>query len=383
MRVALVHDWFTSYAGSERVVEQLLHIYPQADVHTLVDSVPDAQRGFLQGRPVKTSFIQRLPGGKKKFRRYIWLMPMAIEQFDMAPYDLVLSSSHAVAKGVITGPNQKHICYCHSPMRYAWDLQHDYLRESGLVSGLKSWMARWVLHRLRQWDTRTANGVDTFIANSNYIAQRIWKVYRREAHVIYPPVDTQDMPFRMEKEDFYVVASRMVPYKKIPLVVEAFRNMPDKRLVVLGDGPDFKRVQKLAKGQSHIQVMGYQPSEVLHDYMARAKALVFAAEEDFGILPVEAQACGTPVIAYGRGGVTESVQGPGKPKPTGLFFPEQTPEAIQQAVETFEKNRGLYDPYIIRKHAEQFSVNAFQANMRGFLQQQGCLPEVLKIAAAG
>ncbi|MGE4530468.1 MAG: glycosyltransferase family 4 protein, partial [Acidithiobacillus sp.] len=310
-RIAIIHDWLTTYAGAERVLEQLLILCPQADLFSVCDFVPEQERGFLRGKTPKTTFIQKLPAARKHYRNYLPLMPLAIEQLDLSGYDIVLSSSHAVAKGVLTGPDQLHISYVHSPIRYAWDLQHQYLRESGLERGVKGRIVQWLLHKIRQWDLRTANGVDCFVANSNFIARRIWKVYRREAAVVYPPVDVSGFALHADKEDFYFTASRMVPYKKMDLIVDAFSNMPDKRLVVIGDGPDMKKIR--SKAGANIQFLGYQPFDVLRDYMQRAKAFVFAAEEDFGITPVEAQACGTPVIAYGRGGALETVRGIGSP----------------------------------------------------------------------
>ena len=362
MRVALVHDWFTVYAGAERVVEQILRVLPQADVYALVDFLKEEERGFLQGKRAQVSFIQRLPKAQQRYRTYLPLMPLAIEQFDLRGYDLVISSSHAVAKGVITGPDQLHICYCHSPIRYAWDLQHEYLKESGLERGVKSWIARALLHYLRLWDSRTANGVDVFIANSRYIARRILKVYRRQAEVIYPPVDVEAFTLRQDKEDFYLTASRMVPYKRIDLIVEAFSQMPDKRLVVIGDGPEMPKVR--AKAGPNVTLLGYQPFEVLRDYMQRAKAFVFAAEEDFGIAPVEAQACGTPVIAFGKGGATETVLA----GETGVFFQDQNVSSLIKAIEEFEKLR--FDPLRVRKNAERFSSERFRREFEALIERE-------------
>lgn len=305
MKVAVVHEWLDTYAGSERVLEQMLKAYPSADLFTVVDFLKDDERGFVLGKRARTTFIQRLPGARKHFRSYLPLMPLAVEQLDLSGYDLVLSSSHAVAKGVITGPDQVHVSYVHSPIRYAWDMQHQYLNESGLARGFKGAVARLVLHYMRLWDLRTANGVDAFIANSAFIARRIRKVYRREAQVIFPPVDLDRFQLHEHKEDFYLAASRMVPYKKMPLIAEAFAKMPGKRLVMIGDGPEIDRVRAVAG--PNVSVLGYQGTEVLADHMRRARAFVFAAEEDFGIMPVEVQACGTPVIAFGRGGATETV----------------------------------------------------------------------------
>jgi len=363
LKVAIVHEWFVTYAGSERVVEQILNVFPQADLFALVDFLPDDERGFLGGRQVHTSFIQRLPKARTAFRNYLPLMPLAVEQFDLSAYDLVISSNHAVAKGVITGPGQVHISYVHTPMRYAWDLQHQYLRESGLTSGFKSWIARACLHYLRMWDARTAHGVDVFLANSKYIGRRIRKVYGREATVVYPPVNIERFTLRMDKENFYLAASRMAPYKRMPTIVEAFAAMPNKQLVMIGDGPEFERVKALAKGAWNIRLLGYQPTEVMADYMARARALVFTAEEDFGITPVEAQGCGTPVIAYGAGGVLETVVSSVDPRErTGVFFPEQTAEGVIRAVTEFEAVRD-FRPLVCRANAERFSVAGFREQL--------------------
>jgi glycosyltransferase involved in cell wall biosynthesis len=296
-------------------------------------------------------------------------MPLAIEQFDLSAYNLVISSSHAVAKGVITGPDQLHISYVHSPIRYAWDLQHQYLRESGFDRGMKGWFARWALHRIRQWDVRTANGVDAFVANSKFIAKRIRKVYRRDAAVIYPPVDVEFFRLCERKDDFYLTASRMVPYKRVPMIVEAFASMPDRRLVVIGDGPAMDHVKRAGAGCRNIEILGYQHEDVLRDYMEKARAFVFAAEEDFGIVPVEAQACGTPVIAYGRGGVTETVRGPdaGGP-PTGVLFHRQTTAAVVEAVERFEKEIERVSPAACRSNAMRFSAARFRSEFQRFVE---------------
>jgi glycosyltransferase involved in cell wall biosynthesis len=365
-RVAIVHDWLTVYAGAERVLEQMLHVLPQANLYSLVDFLPEGQRNFIQNKPVTTSFLQGLPLAKKHYRNYLPLMPLAIEQFDLSGYDLVVSSSHAVAKGVLTGPDQLHICMCYSPIRYAWDLQHQYLEESGLTRGLKGAAARTLLHRVRLWDARTPNGVDEFIAISRFIARRIYKVYRRGSTIIYPPVDTGGFELRADKEDFYLTASRMVPYKKIDLIVEAFSGMPERRLVVIGDGPDFEKVK--AKAGPNVQLMGFQPFSVLKDHMQRARAFVFAAEEDFGIVPLEAQACGTPVIAYGKGGSLETVRGLDSEAPTGVYFDAQTVASVQEAVRRFETAQ--FDPAHLQGHAESFSVPRFRDEFSRFVGER-------------
>ncbi|CAN5427911.1 N/A [soil metagenome] len=359
MKVAVIHDWLTVFAGAERVLEQILLCFPEADVFSIVDFLPDDKRAFLMGKKPKTSFIQGFPFARKHYRQYLPFMPLAIEQFDLADYDLVISCSHAVAKGVLTGPDQLHISYVHSPMRYAWELHHQYLQESGLSTGLKGWIAKGILHKMRMWDLRTVNGVDEFIANSQFIERRIWKTYRRQASVIYPSVDISAFSLCEQKEDFYLTASRMVPYKKISLVVEAFAAMPERRLVVIGDGPEMQRIK--ARAGTNVTVMGYQSDEVLRDHMRRAKAFVFAAEEDFGIMPLEAQACGTPVIAYGKGGALETIIGLDNENPTGVFFPDQSVPAIVAAVALFEQEIGRILPFACRENASHFTSERFRA----------------------
>ncbi|MCM2675847.1 glycosyltransferase family 4 protein [Alkalicoccobacillus plakortidis] len=368
MRVAIVHDWLVSYAGSEKVLEALIHIYPDADLFSTVDFLEKGQRGFIQDKPVQTTFIQNLPFSKKKYRQYLPLMPLAIEQLDVSDYDVVISSSHAVAKGIITGPDQLHISYIHSPIRYAWDLQHQYLKESNLNKGIKGMVAKSVLHYMRMWDYRTSNSVDHFLANSYFIGNRIKKVYQRQAKVIYPPVDVSAFTLNKKKDDFYLTASRMVPYKKMDLIVQAFAEMPDKQLYVIGDGPDMEKIKK--KVTPNITLLGYQSFEVLLDYMQRARAFVFAAEEDFGITPVEAQACGTPVIAYGKGGALETVIGLDREQSTGLFFYKQETQAIQEAVRTFEQKSLLFQPELIREHALQFSPEHFKSQFEQYVMDE-------------
>lgn len=368
MKVAVVCDWLVTYAGAEKVLEQILHIFPEADLFAVVDFIPESKRDFILNKPVTTTFIQKLPKAKEKYRNYLPFMPIAIEQLDVSDYDLIISSSHCVAKGILTGPDQVHISYVHSPIRYAWDLQHQYLREAGLTYGMKSKIARMIMHYMRIWDTRTSNGVDYFLANSNFIARRIWKCYRRKADVIYPPVDIEKFTFSREKEDFYLTASRMVPYKKMDLIVEAFSQMPDKKLIVIGKGPDFEKIKKLAG--PNVTLMGYQPDAVLKDFMRRAKAFVFAAEEDFGITPVEAQACGTPVIAFGKGGSLETVRGYGvKENPTGIFFYEQKIPAVKKAIEEFESISDRISTEGCRKHAERFSISAFRTKFSTYVER--------------
>lgn len=366
MRIAIVHDWLYTYAGAEKVLEQIINCFPNADLFSLIDFLPGNERGFIHDKPVTTSFIQKLPFAKTKHRQYLPLMALAVEQLNVSGYDIVISSSHAVAKGVLTGPDQLHICYCHSPIRYAWDMQHQYLREAGLEQGLKSWLTRYILHKIRLWDYRTANGVDYFVANSNFIAKRIYKVYRREAEVIYPNVDTDKFTRSLDKRDFYLTASRMVPYKKIALIAEAFTAMPDKKLKIVGTGPDYKKIQQLAANCPNIELLGFVADEQLKLLMQQAKAFVFAAEEDFGIVPVEAQACGTPVIAYGRGGALETVNGLDSTAPTGVFFASQTTEAIQQAVSEFEQ-QSVITPEVCAANALRFTTERFRSQFKNFV----------------
>lgn len=363
MNVAVVCDWLTVYAGAERVLEQILQLYPEADLFSLVDFLADDQRGFLLNKRARTSFLQRMPWASKKYRSYLPLMPLAIEQFDLSGYDLVISASHAVAKGVLTASDQLHICYCFTPMRYAWDLQHQYLRESNLDRGIKGAVAKTILHYIRIWDCAGSNRVDHFLTLSDYIAKRIRKTYGRDATVIYPPVDVDRFQVRDKKDDFFVTASRMVPYKKMDLIAEAFSEI-GLPLIVIGDGPDFEKVKRKAK--KNVVLLGYQSDDLLRDYLQRARAFVFAAEEDFGILPVEAQACGTPVIAFGRGGATETVID----GQTGIFFGAQTVDGLKSGLNEFLKMEDSFDPTVIRKNAERFNTDRFVVEFKAYVDSK-------------
>lgn len=371
MRVAIVHDWLVAPGGAEKVLEQIIQCFPDADLFSLVDFLED--RTPVRGKPVTTSFIQRLPFARRRYRGYLPLMPLAIEQFDLSSYDLIITSSYAVAKGVLVGPDQTHVSYVHSPMRYAWDLQHQYLREAHLTRGPRSWATRALLHYLRGWDARSANGVDCLIANSHFVARRMLKTYRRNAVVIAPPVDVHSFELCEQKDDFYLTASRMVPYKRMDLIVEAFTMMPQRKLVVIGDGPQMAELR--AKAGPNVQILGYQPFAVLKDHMQRAQAFVFAAEEDFGIAVVEAQACGTPVIAYGKGGALETVVPLGEAQPTGVHFAQQSVSAVLDAVDRFERHRAAIAPAACRANAERFSAATFR---RAFM-----IEVTRTIAAAG
>ncbi len=360
-RVALVHEWLYTYAGAEKVLEAMLAEFPDADVFCLIDRMPQRHRTGLRGKKIRTTMLQKIPFVERIYRRLLPLMPFAIEQLDLTGYDLIISNSHAVAKGVVTSSSQLHICYCYTPMRYAWDLQEQYLRESGIQRGVRSVLARYFLHRIRLWDHASAQRVDHFIACSAYIGRRINKAYRRDSTVIYPNVDTAQFVPGGSREDFYFCSSRMVPYKKMHLIVEAFAKMPDRRLIMIGTGPQFKRISKLAT--PNVTLLGYQPFPVLLDHLQRARAFIFAAEEDFGIAPLEAQACGTPVLAFGRGGAQETVIH-GK---TGLHFHEQTADSICEVVERFEAMETTFDPEQIRRHALRFSTDRFRREFSDFV----------------
>jgi len=364
MRTALVHEWLPVFAGAERVLEQMIRVFPDADLYSLFEFLPEGQRDFLQGKEVRTSFIQKLPFARTKYRYYLPLLPLAIEQFDLSNYEVVISQSYGVAKAVLTNARQLHISYICSPVRYAWDLYFQYLKESGIENGFRSVLARLILHYIRLYDAATANRVDVFVANSHFVAQRIQKIYRRQAHVLYPPVDIDGYTLESGKSDYYFTVSRMVPYKRIDLIVEAFKSMPQKKLVVIGDGPDMQKIRR--KAGPNVTLMGYQPFAVLKEQMAHARAFIFAAEEDFGIAPVEAQACGTPVIAFGKGGVRETVI----PNETGLFFEEQSISAIVEAVERFERGKNQFEPERIRMHADKFSRDRFKRELSNLVEQE-------------
>ncbi len=296
-------------------------------------------------------------------------MPLAVEQFDLGAYDVVISSSHAVAKGVITGPDQPHISYVHSPMRYAWDQQHQYLRQSRTDRGLKGAYARWLLSRLRQWDVRTANGVDVFIANSHYIARRIRKSYRREAEVIPPPVDTDLFQPGGVRGEAFLVASRQVPYKRIDLIAAAFARMPDLRLVVSGAGPEHRRIREAAGGARNVDFLAPCPPAAMAGRMQAARGFVFAGEEDFGIVMAEAQACGTPVIALDRGGAREIVAGAGTLVPTGVLFREQSVEGVMAGVRDFLAIEPQIAASACRAAAERFSIERFRRDFTAAVER--------------
>ena len=365
MKVAIIQEWLVTIGGSDKVVKAIYDIFPNADIYTLVAKKEICEELGIPWERVHTSFIQKLPFGAKKHRAYLPLFPFAIEQFDLRGYDVIISSSHCVAKGVLTKEDQLHISYVHSPIRYVWDMYNEYLEESKLTKGLKSWLVRYLLHSIRKWDMLSSFRVDYYISNSDYVGRRIKETYRRDSVTIYPNIDISRFELCEEKHDYYLTSSRLVAYKKIDAVIEAFNRMPDKRLVVIGGGPNLETYKKMAA--PNVEVMGYQPFNVLKDKMQHAKAFVFAPDEDFGMIPIEAESCGTPVIAYGHGGSLETVCD-GR---TGLFFKEQTPEAIMDAVNRFESMGDTpFLPTECRKWAEGFSEDRFKKEIKEFVKEK-------------
>jgi len=366
VRIAVVHEWLIDWAGSEQVVQQILACYPDADLFALADFLPDTLRERVLNKRATTSFLQRMPFARESLWKYLPLMPSAVERLDLSGYDLVISSSHAVAKGVRKRPGQIHVCYVHSPMRYAWDLEDQYLRSPELRGAARQFLARRIFRYLRRWDVRTAANPDALVANSRFVAARIARTWKRDAHVIHPPVDTERFTTRSDKEDFFLCASRLQFYKRTDVIVKAFASLPDMRLIVVGDGPQRQELEAMAP--ANVSFVGYQSDDALKDYLQRAKALLFAAEEDFGILPVEAQACGTPVIAFGQGGALETVRGPETATPTGVFFPRQEPADVVEAIRLFLANGSRFTPGACRANALEFGIGRFREAFRGFVE---------------
>ncbi len=364
IKKALICDWLNVYAGAERCVESFTNIWTDFEIYSLIDFLNDTDRyGILKNKHAHTSFIQNLPFAKSRYRDYLPLFPYAIENFNLSEYDLILSSSHAVAKGVLTHSDQLHISYVHTPIRYAWDLYFEYLKNSGLNSGLKGFFAKYFLHKIRIWDLTSTNRVDYFIANSRYIASRIKKIYGRASDVIYPPVDTDKFEAKENKDEFYLTVSRLVPYKKVDVIVEAFSQI-NRKLVLIGDGPDMDKIKSKAK--KNIEILGYQSNETIKHMMQNAKAFIFAAKEDFGIAPVEAQACGTPVICYGNGGVRETVID----NVSGVYFYEQSVESLLGALDKFEHNVDKFDPSFIRRNSLRFSRKRFEEEIKTYIEHK-------------
>jgi glycosyltransferase involved in cell wall biosynthesis len=362
-KIAFVHDWLVTWGGGEQVLEAALEVYPSADIYTLVYQEETFVGSPISTKDIKTSFIQRLPGSRSNHRRYLPFMPLAVEQFDLSGYEWILSSNHAVANGALTQPDQMHVSYIHAPMRYAWGLYHQYLEQGSLTRGLKSWIARAILHYVRLWDYQAAQRVDHFIANSAWTAKNVWRAYRRQADVIYPPVNVEEFMPASKRSDYYITISRLVPYKRIDIIVQAF-NCLGYPLLVIGDGPDLIRLGRLA--ESNIEFLGWQSDTDLKEKLSRAKAFVYAAVEDFGITPVEAQAAGCPVIAYGKGGLRETVIGGS----TGLFFYAQTPESLIKAVQDFEADPARFKVSSLRENAERFNKERFQRVLTTYIERK-------------
>jgi len=363
-KTAIIHDWLTGMRGGEKVLESLLDIYPEADIFTLV-WIKGSVSSKIEKQKITTSFLQKAPFIRKTYRHYLPLFPLAIESFNLNEYDLVISSSHCVAKGVIPAPNARHICYCHTPMRYIWNMYFDYFgKERNLVTGL---IYKSVAHHLRIWDVSSAERVDSFIANSTNVANRIKRYYNKPSHVIYPPVNTEfyhPVSDKILMEPYYLIVSALVPYKRIDLAVEAFNYM-DKRLIVIGEGPEKRKLMKKAKG--NISFLGWASNDQLRKWYSHCEALIFPGEEDFGIIPVEAQACGSPVIAYAKGGAIETVSD----RETGIFFHNQKKEDLIQAIKAHETMH--YDKTKIIANAKRFSNNVFIGKIRQYIMQS-CKP---------
>ncbi|MBN1306473.1 MAG: glycosyltransferase [Chitinispirillaceae bacterium] len=361
INTAIIHEWLVTLAGAESVLQSIYHLYP-GSIYTLFHDPHEMKGAPWEEERIRTSLLQRLPFGKKHHRLYLPLFPMAIEQFDLRDHKLIISSSYAVAKGVLNSSDQLHICYCHSPMRYIWDLTFEYLEAAGLNGGWKSFTVRMLLHYIRLWDLASANRVNEYIANSHYIAHRIWKCYNRPAHVIYPPVDVERFRIGNKKENYFITISRLVPYKRIDIIVEAFNHLK-LPLVVVGDGPGMKKLRRIA-GPT-VELLGHRSAREVEELLANARAFVFSAEEDFGIVNVEAQASGLPVIAFGRGGTLETVI-EGK---TGLFFKQQTPLCLIEAIQEFLDKEEKFDPQEIRKNAERFPRARFEREFKTFVDE--------------
>nr|WP_320136961.1 glycosyltransferase [uncultured Amphritea sp.] len=361
VKVAIVHYWLNGMRGGEKVLESFCSLYPDADIYTHVyDSEKISDK--IKKHRIYTSFISKLPFSKKKYQAYLPFMPLALEQLDLTEYDLVISSESGPAKGVVTRPEALHICYCHSPMRYVWDMYYQYMDEAGL---LKKIVVSPLIHYLKIWDFVSAARVDSFIANSSYVAKRIEKIYRRSSTVINPPVDVESFYVSEEQGDYYLMLGQLVSYKKPELAVKAFMKS-GKKLVVVGEGECKKNIIKMAEGYDNIEILGRQPFDKISELYSKCKALIFPGVEDFGIVPLEAMASGRPVIAYGAGGVLDSVRN----KKTGLFFYEQTIESINAAVDDYETEKYKFDPVEIRKHAELFSIINFEKSIRNFIHKK-------------
>lgn len=374
MRIAIVHDWLIHPGGAEKVLKEFLYLLQGHDVEvfTLMDFLTDDDRFYyLDGKKTNTSFLQNYSFSKKNYRYFLPLFPNAVEKFDLRDFDVIISSSHSVAKGVKKREGQVHICYCHTPMRYLWDLRKEYMDDYNLNTGLRRLIINNILNSIQKWDLRTSKNVDHFIANSKNIQSRIKQNYNRDSTVIYPPVDNIFYRNIHAPRTHYVTASRMVRYKKMNLIVDAFANLPQHKLIVIGDGPEYNNIA--SRLTPNIEIIRYETNELLRHYLKRAKAFIFASNEDFGITPVEAMACGTPVIAYGKGGILETVV----ENETGMFYQHQGVKAIIDAVYRFEHKIDSIKAIDCENRAALFSVNSFRKNISQFFKEHGgidCYP---------
>ncbi|MDP8255680.1 MAG: glycosyltransferase [Candidatus Alcyoniella australis] len=377
VKIALVHDWLTGMRGGEKVLECLCELWPDADLLTLLH-VKGKVSPTIERHKIKTSFIQRMPRAARYYRNFLPLFPVAIEQFDMRGYDLVISTSHCVAKGIITQPSTLHVSYIHTPMRYVWEMYDVYFGPER-VRGLRRLVIPPISNYLRMWDVASAHRVDDFIANSKHVARRIQKHYDRPSVVINPPVDTEMFDIGGERGDYFLMVSALTPYKRIDLAIEAFNEL-GWPLKIVGIGEDLEKLRRIAK--PNVEMLGWQEDEQIRELYAGCRAFIFPGEEDFGITPLEAQASGRPVIAFGRGGALETILGrhvpaPGRPDPlegetdaiTGLFFAEQSSEHLVRALRYFEAHEGRFDPQAIRKHATSFNRERFKDEMAQHVEQ--------------
>lgn len=366
MKTAIVHDWLTGMRGGEKCLEVICELYPDADLFTLL-----YRRGHLspaiEGMKIRTSWIQNLPGREIYYRHLLPFFPSAVESFDLSPYDLVLSSSHCVAKGAVTAPGSLHLCYCYTPMRYAWDQYEQYFG-AHRVGPAKRMVIAPIIARLQRWDAATAGRVDSYAAISSHVARRIKKYYNREAEVIYPPVDVSSFAVSEHKGDYYLMVNALAPYKRVDIAIEAFNGL-ERELRIIGAGQDRERLEKLAGKNIHF--LGWVSREELAQQYSSCRALVFPGEEDFGITPLEAQACGRPVIALGRGGVCETVRPYGKAEnPTGVFFERQEAAALEEAVRFFEEHEGEFSPEAIRASVLSFDRPRFKKEFAAFVERE-------------
>lgn len=360
MKVAIIHDWIVTMGGAEKVVLKLHEIFPEAVIYT---SVYDKKKmgQYFEGMDIRTSFLQKLPFAIKKYRYLLPLMPIAFEQFDLSEYDLVISSSSCCAKGVNVNANTCHICYCHTPMRYAWDMYNRY----NTGNKLRKMIIASSMHKLRQWDFIASNRVDVFVANSNYVANRIKKHYRREAKVIYPPIDNQfyELPEKLETKGYYLLISRLVEYKRVDIIIEAFNELKYP-LLIIGDGPEKERLKRMAK--QNIQFVESKEEREIRKAYCGCKAFVFMAEEDFGMVMAEAQACARPVIAYSKGGASEIIED-GK---TGILIKNQTKEELKEAVYKLEQSEIQFEEEKIRQNAIKFKEDRFQKQILNLIKEE-------------